>query len=276
LYVHDASTTWCNHETEVSDGGPQGSIPGTPIAAIQNTLGQLLRGNQKQEEILMKTKPLLFISCLAAAALIASPSFGKPAKKSAGISQSKATRVAPHTTQVMRHNQNISPRMGGTRYYGGTRYAGTRSYAARQYSGTRYYGGTRNYGNYYGGTGYYYGNGWDYGSSSAWPYVAASVAPYVASSLWAPRYNRYPYSYYGGYPYSGYNTYSYYTPTYSYNTSMVAAVQRRLGRLGYYHGVVDGVMGPQTRGAIAAFESRNGMTVDGTISRPLLDTLGLA
>ena len=100
-----------------------------PIAAIQNALGQLLRGNQKQEEILMKTKRLLFISCLAAGALIASPSFGKPAKKSAGMSQSKATRVAPHTTQVMRHNQNISYRMGGTRYYGGTRYAGTRSYA---------------------------------------------------------------------------------------------------------------------------------------------------
>ena len=57
---------------------------------------------------------------------------------------------------------------------------------------------------------------------------------------------------------------------------MVAAVQRRLGQLGYYHGVVDGVIGPQTRGAIAAFESRNGLTVDGTISRPLLDTLGLA
>ena len=33
----------------------------------------------------MKTKRLLFISCLAAGALIASPSFGKPAKKSAGM-----------------------------------------------------------------------------------------------------------------------------------------------------------------------------------------------
>ena len=57
---------------------------------------------------------------------------------------------------------------------------------------------------------------------------------------------------------------------------MVAAVQQRLGRLGYYRGVVDGVMGPQTRAAIAGFESRNGMAVDGTISRSLLDTLGLA
>jgi Putative peptidoglycan binding domain len=237
----------------------------------------------------MKTKGLIFVSCLAAGALIASPSFGKPAKKTAGMSQAKVKRVSPHTTQVMRndrHNQNINRMsgMGSTRYYGGTRYSGTRSYAGRQYSGTRYYGGSRYAGTrYYGNTGYYggtpyYGNGWGYGSSSVWPYVAASVAPYVASSLWAPGYNRYPYSYYGGgYPYSGYNNrYSYYTPTYSYSGSTVAAVQQRLGRLGYYHGSVDGVIGPQTRNAIAAFQSRNGMAVDGTINRPLLSSLGLA
>jgi peptidoglycan hydrolase-like protein with peptidoglycan-binding domain len=57
---------------------------------------------------------------------------------------------------------------------------------------------------------------------------------------------------------------------------MVAAVQRRLGQLGYYHRLVDGVIGPQTRGGIAGFESRNGLAVDGTISRPLLNILGLA
>ena len=212
----------------------------------------------------MKTKRLLFISCLAAGALIASPSFGKPAKKSAGMSQSKAKRVAPQTTQVMRndrHNQNIS-----TRYYGGTSYSGTRSYAGRQYAGTRYYGGTRSYGNYYGGgTRSYYGAGSypNYGYYSGWGYGRSG--------------GYYPYSYGGGYPYSGYNNYySYYTPTYGYNASVVAAVQRRLRQLGYYHGVVDGVIGPQTSGAIAAFESRNGLAVDGTISRPLLDTLGLA
>jgi hypothetical protein len=243
----------------------------------------------KEEEIFMKTKRLLFISCLAAGALIASPSFGKPAKKSAAMSQSKAKRVAPHTTQVMRnnrHNQKISPRMGSTRYDSGTRYSGTRSYAGRQYPGTRYYGGTRYSGRngYYGGTPYYYGNGWGYGSSSAWPYVAASVAPYVASSLWAPGYYRYPYSSYGGYPYNysyygGYpSNYSYYGSRsgYGYADSTVAVVQRRLSELGYYHGVVDGVIGPRTRGAIAAFESRNGLAVDGTISRPLLNRLGLA
>jgi len=219
----------------------------------------------------MKTKRLLFISCLTAGALIASPTFGKPAKKSAGTSQSRPKRV--QTTQVAgndRHIQRISPRTGSTRF------------ARRQVSGTRYYGRTGYYGNYYGGTPYYYGSGWGYGSSSVWPYVAASAA----SSFWGPGYGygSYPYSYYGGYPnnysyYGGYpNTYSYYRSGYGYGYagSTVAAVQQRLVRLGYYHGVVDGVIGPQTRGAIAAFESRNGLAVDGAISRPLLNRLGLA
>ena len=219
----------------------------------------------------MKTKGLIFVSCLAAGALIASPATGKPAKKS---SMSNSKRTAPQTTQVnrnYRHNQNISARTGSTRYYGGTRYSGTRSYAGRQYAGTRYYGGTRYGGNYYGSGTRYYSSGGSYpynGYYSGWP-----------SSNWGygTSWGYSPYSYYGGYPYSGYNNnYSYYTPTYGYNASMVAAVQRRLGQLGYYHGVVDGVIGPQTSGAIAAFESRNGLAVDGTISRPLLNTLGLA
>jgi len=228
----------------------------------------------------MKSKGLIFISCLAAGALIASPSLAKPAKKSAGKSMSKTTRMAAHTTQVMpgyrykQDRQNISYRAGNTGYYAGTRYTGTRSYASQQYSSTRYYGGTPyNYGrnNYYGGTQYYNG-GYSYGSYPVWPYVAASVAPYVASSLWAPGYYGYPYSSYGGYP----NNYSYYGSGYGYAGSTVAAVQQRLGQLGYYRGVVDGAIGPRTRSAIAAFESRHGLIVDGRISRPLLNRLGLA
>ena len=205
----------------------------------------------------MKTKGLVFVSCLAAGALITSPAMGKPAKKAAG-SSSRPQRMTARTTQVTpsyRYQQNMSSRMGGTRYYGETRYSGTRSYAGRQYGGTGYYNGTPQYrantgyyrygSNYYGGTQYYYGGGYPYGSSSVWPYVAASVAPYVASSL------SYPYSYYGGYPYN--NSYYGSASGYGYAGSTVASVQRRLGEFGYYHGVVDG-----------------------TISRPLLNRLGLA
>src|SRR6266496_5248069 len=71
------------------------------------------------------------------------------------------------------------------------------------------------------------------------------------------------------------NAYSYYQPGYGYDTATVAAVQRRLGELGYYHGVVDGVMGPQTRAAITAFESTHGMIVDGMITTRLLNRMGV-
>ena len=200
----------------------------------------------------MKSKGFIFVSCLAAGALIASPAIAKPTKKS---SMARSNRVAPQTTRVTRsYHQNSTQRVGSNRYYGGTRYSGTRSYANRQYSGTRYYGRTGYYGNNYGGGTrvYYSGGGYPYsGYSSGWPY-----------SNW-------------GYGTSGYYPYSYYAPAYGYNSSTVAAVQRRLGNLGYYHGVVDGVIGPQTRGAIAAFESRNGLAVDGAIDRPLLNSLGL-
>jgi Putative peptidoglycan binding domain len=232
-------------------------------------LGQLFTTESKEEGIFMKTKRLLFISCLAAGALIASPSFAKPAKKS--TPQSKKRVQTTQVTRNDRHNQNISARAGSTRYYGGARYTGTRSYAAaRQYTGTRYYGGTH-YGNYYGGgTRYYYGG-------SAYPYYSYYSGWPYSNWGYGRSWGYSPYSYWGGYPYSGYNNYySYYTPRYGYDVSMVAAVQQRLGQLGYYRGVVDGVLGPRTRAAIAAFESRHGLVVDGRISRPLLDRLGLA
>jgi hypothetical protein len=89
----------------------------------------------------------------------------------------------------------------------------------------------------------------------------------------------YGYPYYGAYPYG----YGYYTPrTTVYATSginddaTVAAVQRRLARGGYYHGTIDGVIGPGTRTAIRAFERNNGLRVDGVIDRQLLRTMGLA
>src|SRR5262249_19471047 len=75
-----------------------------------------------------KTKVLFLISGLAEGPVKAGQAMGKRAKKSP---QSKAKRVAPQAPQVMRHNQNISARSSGTRYYGGTRYVGTRSYAGR-------------------------------------------------------------------------------------------------------------------------------------------------
>lgn len=209
-------------------------------------------------------KHLGLISCLAATALIASPVFSAQQKKSAKSAQSHPQRMAARSTQMTpayRHG-NSSPYMGTRHYAGRQRYAATRQYSGAPYygyngfAGTRYYSGSQYY---YGSPGYYYGAGLGYpyyGSYSSWPYGS---------------YGYYPNTYYGGYS----NAYSYYQPGYGYNTATVAAVQRRLGELGYYHGMVDGVMGPQTRGAIAAFESRHGIIVDGMITTRFLDRIGL-
>ena len=157
----------------------------------------------------------------------------------------------------------------GTRHYTGTqRYAGTRRYSSTRYYGYNGYAGT----GYNGGTRYYYGGPSSYYGGWGYPYYGYSSWPYAS-------YGYYPYSYYGGYPYSYYGGYSnassYYQPGYGYDTTTVAAVQRRLGELGYYHGAVDGIMGPQTRAAIAAFESTHGMIVDGMITTRLLNRVGV-
>jgi hypothetical protein len=77
----------------------------------------------------------------------------------------------------------------------------------------------------------------------------------------------YPFPYFGYYPYGsyppyGYGGYDYYGGSaygYGYGTgSRVAELQRRLARAGYYHGAIDGIMGPATRRAIRAYERDHG------------------
>jgi hypothetical protein len=57
----------------------------------------------------------------------------------------------------------------------------------------------------------------------------------------------YPYPYYGYYYPYPYNDYGY------GNVRLVVEVQRRLARAGYYHGAIDGIVGPETRRAIRAY-----------------------
>jgi len=68
----------------------------------------------------------------------------------------------------------------------------------------------------------------------------------------------------------------YYEPRYGSEGAIVAQVQRRLSELGYYHGLVDGIMGPRPRAAISAYESRHGLIVNGMITPQLLDRMGIA
>ena len=137
-----------------------------------------------------------------------------------------------------------------TRTQARTSIASSRTVAANHWNHHRYHRSRSNI--YFGiGLGYpYYGYGYGYG-----------------------------YPYYGAYPYG----YGYYTPRQTVyadrgftDDATVAAVQRRLARGGYYHGSVDGVIGPGTRAAVRAFERNNGLPADGVIDRQLLRTMGLA
>jgi len=90
----------------------------------------------------------------------------------------------------------------------------------------------------------------------------------------------YPYTY--GYD-NGYSndydqpdvTYATPTPSYGSSESVAMSVQDQLARMGYSPGPVDGVIGPQTRDAIADFQSDRHLPVTGEIDRPLLQALGL-
>ncbi len=85
------------------------------------------------------------------------------------------------------------------------------------------------------------------------------------------------------YPAWGYDSYAYYPydgPIYAYNglapDQVIADVQSQLQRDGYYDGPIDGILGPMTQEAIAAFQADNGLAVTSTIDEPTLATLGIS
>ena len=92
---------------------------------------------------------------------------------------------------------------------------------------------------------------------------------YWNSGFWYPAWGYDPgYSYY---PYDG--------PIYGYNNlppdQVVANVQTALQEQGYYHGEVDGLLGPLTRAAIADYQRDQGLYITSAIDEPTLAALGM-
>jgi peptidoglycan hydrolase-like protein with peptidoglycan-binding domain len=57
---------------------------------------------------------------------------------------------------------------------------------------------------------------------------------------------------------------------------VIADTQALLKQMGYYTGEVDGLLGPLTRKAVAAYQADQGLTATASIDEPTLDFLGLA
>jgi len=88
-----------------------------------------------------------------------------------------------------------------------------------------------------------------------WPYYYDDYGPFVY-----------------GVPYED----DYAAPVYSDDgTSVAAEVQLILAKRGYYHGDVDGVIGPMSQDAIARYQANHGLAVTGVIDGGLLNSLGI-
>jgi hypothetical protein len=57
---------------------------------------------------------------------------------------------------------------------------------------------------------------------------------------------------------------------------VIADVQAVLQQMGYYKGEVDGLLGPMTREALAAYQADQGLTQTAAIDEPTLDALGMS
>jgi hypothetical protein len=83
------------------------------------------------------------------------------------------------------------------------------------------------------------------------------------------------------YPAWGYAPDAYYAwdgPIYASNNlppdQVIANVQASLQQQGYYQGDIDGLIGPQTRGALAAYQRDHGLYETSAIDQPTLESLG--
>jgi len=107
---------------------------------------------------------------------------------------------------------------------------------------------------------------------------------------WSGHYNRVVFVYGGWYAWNagywypawGYAPNSYYAydgPIYGYNNlppdQVIGNVQAALQQQGYYHGEVDGLLGPLTRAAIADYQRDRGLYITSAIDRPTLQSLGM-
>ena len=105
-----------------------------------------------------------------------------------------------------------------------------------------------------------------YGNNIVWTFGAPY---YFSSGYWFPAWGYAPNAYYA---WDG--------PIYAYNRlppdQVIANVQAALQQQGYYHGEVDGLIGPLTRGAIADYQRDHGLYTTSTIDQPTLQSLGMS
>jgi hypothetical protein len=174
----------------------------------------------------------------------------------------KANEFRGRNNVAINRNRNFAVnRTGNAAYYRGGKVRITNNWRGDTFRGQRY-AAFRNYHRQWHDRSWwrshydriiFVNNGWYYWNAGYW-FPAWGYAPSVS------------------YVYDG--------PIYAYNgwtpDRVTVDVQEQLARAGYYDGPIDGVLGPMTREAIAAFQADNGLAITSAIDEPTLATLGLA
>jgi hypothetical protein len=129
------------------------------------------------------------------------------------------------------------------------------------------------------------GGGGHFGGGHFGGFVGHGLAPNEGSHF-TPHYSHGGHYWYGDrywydYPYYGYDDGNYSDAGASPSEAAPAeqtiiAVQQELAKLGFYHGQIDGLVGPETRQAISWFQSVEKLTVTGRIDEATLNTLQIS
>src|SRR5438093_245335 len=177
--------------------------------------------------------------------------------------RTSSNAVVKHNTglRAVRERNLAVNRTGNAAYYRGGKVRITNNWRGDAFRGQRY-AAFRNYNRQWHDRSWwrnhydriiFVNNGWYYWNAGYW-FPAWGYAPSVS------------------YVYDG--------PIYAYNgwtpDRVTVGVQEQLAHAGYYDGPIDGVLGPLTREAIAAFQADNGLAVTSAIDEPTLATLGVA
>jgi hypothetical protein len=146
-----------------------------------------------------------------------------------------------------------------------TREAFSNNWRGDSFSG-RQYSAFRNYHSEWHDSGWWNGR---WGDGIVFVTVNSQPFPFFFDAgYWYPAWGYYPDAYY---PYDG--------PIYGYNDlppdEVIANVQTQLYNEGYYNGLIDGILGPDTRAAIADYQADHGLAVTAAIDEPTVASLGL-
>jgi Putative peptidoglycan binding domain len=153
-------------------------------------------------------------------------------------------------------------------------------------------------GHFAGGGGHFAGGGGHFAGDFAGHRSATHEGAHFAAHGWHGGHYGYGGGYWGGGPFWGWygDPYWYdypYYGDYDYNDGdysdaqtspsevarseqTIVAVQKELAKLGYYHGQIDGIVGPETRKAISWFQSVDKLSVSGRIDDPTLKALQIS